>query len=214
MTHLIEQYGYAAVFLIVGLESLGIPLPGETALISAALYAGGATHNLHIAGVILAAAAGAILGDNAGYALGHWGGYRLLIRYGRYIRLEQAKVKVARYLFHRHGGYVVFFGRFVSILRTYAAFLAGTSRMPWRRFLFFNATGGVVWASLYGIAAYLLGKQIDRLSRPFAIGFGVAGVLAFIAAAFLIRKRERSLEVVAERTFPGPIEGYPGGRGL
>jgi hypothetical protein len=108
-------------------------------------------------------------------SLGHWGGYRLLVRYGRYVRLDQAKVKVARYLFLRHGGKVVFFGRFVSILRTYAAFLAGTTRMPWRRFLAFNAAGGIVWATLYGTAAYLLGKEVERLRRALAIGFGIAG---------------------------------------
>src|SRR6202011_3285994 len=136
----LSRFGYAAVFAFVGIESLGIPFPGETMLISAALYAG-ATHNLNIAGVIVAAAAGAIIGDNIGFGIGHWGGYRLLLRYGRYIRLHEGRVKLARYLFQQHGGKVVFFGRFVSVLRTYAAFLAGTARMPWPRFLAFNASG-------------------------------------------------------------------------
>jgi len=213
MAQLIHQYGYLAVFVIVGLESLGIPLPGETTLITAALYAG-ATHNLGIEGVIAAASAGAILGDNIGYRIGHWGGYRLLVRYGRYVRLDQAKVKVARYLFLRFGPAVVFFGRFVSILRAYAAFLAGTSRMPWPRFLFFNATGGIVWATLYGTAAYLLGNQIDRLSGPVAIAFGAAGVLAIVLIVIVVRRKERRLERAAERAFPGPLEGYPGGKPL
>jgi membrane protein YqaA with SNARE-associated domain len=124
------QFGYAAVFGFVGIESLGVPFPGETMLISAALYAG-ATHNLSIVGVIVTAAAGAIVGDNIGFGVGHWGGYRLLLRYGHYIRLHEGRVKLARYLFQQHGGKVVFFGRFVSVLRTYAAFLAGTARMPW-----------------------------------------------------------------------------------
>ncbi len=210
MTNFIVHYGYLAVFVVVALESLGIPLPGETTLITAALYAG-ATHHLWILGVILAAIAGAILGDNFGYLIGHWGGYRLLVRYGRYIRLDEAKVKVARYLFLRFGGRVVFFGRFVSILRAYAAFLAGTTRMPWPRFLIFNAAGGIVWASLYGTAAYLLGKEVERVSRPLAIAFGVAGVVALITAAILVRRRERQLEVAAERALPGPLAGYPGG---
>ena len=213
MTNLIAHYGYLAVFLIVGLESLGIPLPGETTLITAALYAG-ATHHLWIAGVILAAIGGAILGDNFGYLIGHWGGYRLLVRYGRYIRLDEAKVKVARYLFLRFGGRVVFFGRFVSILRAYAAFLAGTTRMPWPRFLVFNAAGGIVWASLYGTAAFFLGKEVERLSRPLAIAFGVAGVIALIVAAILIRRQEHQLEVEAEQALPGRLAGYPGGARL
>jgi membrane protein DedA with SNARE-associated domain len=213
MTQLIHQYGYLAVLMLVGLESLGTPLPGETALIGAALYAG-STHNLGIAGVILAAVAGAFLGDNAGYLIGHWGGYRLLVRYGRYVRLDQAKVKVARYLFLRRGGLVVFFGRFISILRAYAAFLAGASRMPWPRFLIYNAAGGIVWASSYGIAAYLLGKGMDQLSRPLAIIFGVAGVTVTVVAALVIHRNERRLEALAERALPGPLEGYPGGRPL
>ena len=159
------RFGYAAVFAFVGIESMGIPFPGETMLISAALYAG-ATHNLHIVGVIVAAAAGAIIGDNIGFGVGHWGGYRLLVRYGRYIRLHPARVKLARYLFLRHGAKVVFFGRFISVLRTYAAFLAGTARMPWPRFLIFNALGGIIWATLYGVGAYLAGDRITKLSPP------------------------------------------------
>lgn len=213
MTSLIAQYGYLAVFAVIGLESLGIPLPGETTLITAALYAG-ATHRLNIVGVLGAAIAGAILGDNVGYLIGHWGGYRLLVRYGRYLRLDQAKVKVARYLFRRFGGRVVFFGRFVSILRAYAAFLAGTSRMPWRRFLAFNAAGGFVWASLYGTAAYLFGRAVERASRPLAITLAVIAIVAIVIAVLVIRNQEHHLEQVAEAAYPGPLEGYPGGRPL
>ena len=210
LTYYVQQYGYLAVFVVVGLESVGIPLPGETTLVSAALYAG-ATHNLHIVWVIAAAAAGAIIGDNIGYLIGHWGGYRLMVRFGRYIGLSQRRVKVARYLFARYGGEVVFFGRFVSILRAYAAFLAGTARMPWRRFLLYNAAGGIVWASLYGTGAYLLGRAIDVVSRELAIVFIAAGVIAIIAGAWVVRVNEKRLEEVAEKTFPGPLPGYPGG---
>jgi membrane protein DedA with SNARE-associated domain len=210
VTNLVEQYGYLAVFIIVGLESLGIPLPGETTLVTAALYAA-ATHHLNIAGVILAGIAGAILGDNCGFLLGHWGGYRLLVRYGRHIHLDQAKVKVARYLFLRHGGKVVFFGRFVSILRAWAAFLAGTSRMPWPRFLIYNAAGGIVWATLYGTAAYFLGQAVLGASRPIAITVGVIAAVVIVLAILLIRRREHELEAVAERAMPRPLPGYPGG---
>ena len=210
MTYYVQHFGYWAVLAIVGLESIGIPLPGETTLISAALYAG-ATHNLQIVWVIAAAATSAIIGDNLGYLLGHWGGYRLLVRYGQYVGLDQRKVKVAHYLFARYGGSVVFFGRFTAILRTYAAFIAGTARMPWPSFLFFNAAGGVVWATIYGTAAYTLGKQIDRVGTEFAIGFGVAGVIAVIVGIWVIRLYEQRLEAVAEKAYPGPLPGYPGG---
>jgi len=204
LTNLVAQYGYLAVLVIVGLESTGVPLPGETTLVAAALYAG-ATHNLNIVGVVIAAAVGAILGDNLGYLIGHWGGYRLLIRYGRYIRLSEKRIKIARYLFLRYGGEVVFFGRFTAILRAYAAFLAGTTRMPWRRFLFFNAAGGIAWATIYGGGAYLLGRQIERLSGPFEIVFAAAAVIAIVVGALIIRRQEERLAVAAEKAFPGPL---------
>ena len=203
----VVSYGYLAVFAFVGIESLGIPFPGETALVAAAVYAG-TTGNLSIALVIAAAAAGAIIGDNVGFGVGHWGGYRLLVRYGQYLRLDQAKLKVGRYLFLRHGGKVVFFGRFVSVLRTYAAFLAGTSRMRWRRFLVFNAAGGIVWATVFGLGGYYLGNGIERLSKPVGIGFAVAAVIAIVAAFFFVRRSESRLEDRAERAFPGPLEGF------
>ena len=203
-TDLVSHYGYLAVLIVVGLESLGVPLPGETTLVAAALYAG-ATHRLNVVGVIVAASAGAIIGDNIGYLFGHWGGYRLLVRYGRYIRFDEPRIKVARYLFLRFGGPVVFFGRFVSILRTYAAFLAGTTRMPWRRFIVYNAAGGIGWATIYGSAAYVLGKNVDSFSRPLTIGFAIAGLVAIVVLAVTIRRTEDSLRPAAEAAFPGPL---------
>jgi len=202
---LLSTYGYFAVLLFIGVESLGVPLPGETMLITAAIYAG-ATHRLAIEGVIAAAIAGAIIGDNIGFGIGWWGGFRLLKRYGRYVRLDEPKLKVGRYIFMLHGGKVVFFGRFVSILRAYAAFLAGTNRMHWRRFLAFNAAGGIVWATLYGAAAYVLGTQIVRLSAMADNAFGVLGGIILIAGILLIRRFEKRLEAAAEEALPGPLE--------
>lgn len=150
LMHLLATYGYLAVLLFVAIESTGIPFPGETMLLVAAIAAG-TTHQLSIAWVIVAAAGGAILGDNLGFWVGREGGYRLLRRYGRYIRLEEHRLKQGQYLFLKHGGKVVFFGRFVAVLRAWAAFLAGTNRMRWPRFLLFNAAGGIVWATLYGL---------------------------------------------------------------
>jgi len=209
LNDILTSYGYLAVLLFVGIESLGVPFPGETMLITAAIYAG-ATHHLAIAGVIAAAATGAIVGDNIGFAIGWFGGYPLLRRYGRYIRLDEAKLKVGRYIFMRQGAKVVFFGRFVSVLRTYAAFLAGTNHMGWRRFLVFNALGGIVWSTLYGVAAYLAGKQVEKLHGTATIVFGVIGGLALIAGFLFIRSHEKRLEAKAEEALPGPLDDHIG----
>ena len=205
----LATYGYLAVLVFVGIESTGIPFPGETMLVTAAIYAG-TTGNLSIPFVIGAAATGAIIGDNIGFGVGHWGGYRLLVRYGKYVRLDQAKLKVGRYIFHRHGGKVVFFGRFISILRAYAAFLAGTNRMRWWRFLVFNAAGGIIWATIYGTGAYYLGKTIVKVSKPVGIAFAVVAVIAIVAAFIITRRSESRLEEKAEQAFPGPLEGFEG----
>ena len=204
--HLLATYGYWAVFAIVGIESFGIPSPGETMLITASIYAG-ATHRLQIEFVIAAAVAGAVIGDNCGYAVGHWGGYRLLIRYGKYVRLDEASIKLVRLLFLRHGGKLVYFGRFISVLRTYAAVFAGTTRMPWWRFLIFNAAGGITWATLWGVAAYAAGQQIDKLLGPVGIVLGVLGAAVLVAAFVLVRRNEARLKEEAERAFPGPLRG-------
>jgi membrane protein DedA with SNARE-associated domain len=161
----LTTYGYWAVLLFVAIESIGIPFPGETMLLVAAIFAG-TTHRLFIPLVIVAAASGAILGDNLGFWVGREGGFRLLRRYGRYIRLDERKLKLGLYLFRRHGGKVVFFGRFVAVLRAWAAFLAGTNRMRWPAFLLFNALGGIVWATAYGLGGYFLGDNIHRLAGP------------------------------------------------
>ena len=214
LDHLLSTYGYAAVFAFIAIESLGIPFPGETMLITAGIYTG-TTHHLEIALVIAAAAAGAIIGDNIGYGVGHWGGYRLLLRYGKYVRIDRAKLKVGRYIFVRHGAKVVFFGRFVSILRTYAAFLAGTNKMDWKRFLLYNASGGIIWALIFGLASYLLGRTIDKLSTPVDIALGVVGGLAVVAFLVFLRRNQKRLEEEAERAFPGDVARLPevGGEG-
>ncbi len=181
----LESYGYLVVFLLVLIESIGVPVPGETALIGAALYAG-STHKLEIWAVILAAIAGAIVGDNIGFSIGRYGGARILLRHGHRIGLHEGRLKIGIWLFRRHGGKVVFWGRFVSVLRTYAAFLAGTNRMAWPRFLVFNAAGAIVWATFFGVVYYVFGSAIQRLSTAIDIAFGVAGVAALVAFARLV----------------------------
>lgn len=201
LNNLLTNFGYLAVFALVGTESLGIPLPGETMLITAAIYAG-ATHNLSIAGVIGAAIAGAIIGDNIGYAVGYKGGLPLLRRYGRYIRLDERRLKLGRYLFVKYGGKVVFFGRFVSVLRTYAAFLAGTSHMHWRRFFAFNASGGIIWSVSYGLAAYYGQHAFKQLSTPLDIALGVAAVAAIALLVRFVRRNAERLAREAEQALP------------
>jgi membrane protein DedA with SNARE-associated domain len=200
----LESYGYLVVFLLVMVESIGIPVPGETALIAAALYAG-STHKLEIWGVIAAATAGAIIGDNIGFSIGRYGGAKLLLRHGHRIRLNEGRLKIGIWLFRRHGGKVVFWGRFVSILRTYAAFLAGTNQMAWPRFLFFNAAGGVVWATTFGIAYYVFGSALEKLSTTIDIGLGVAGVVGLVAFLVWSKRKEDELLERAEREVGGSV---------
>ncbi len=206
--HLLTTYGYWAVFIFIAIESTGIPFPGETMLLVAAIFAG-TTHHLSLPLVIVAAASGAILGDNLGFLMGREWGYRLLRRYGRALHLDERKLKLGQYLFLKHGGKVVFFGRFVAVLRAWAAFLAGTNRMRWPDFLFFNALGGTVWATLIGTGGYYLGDAMRRLNGPIAITTGVLAVLVTIAFLIFVRRNEQRLEAEAERALPGPFYTSP-----
>ena len=205
ITHLLQTYGYWAVLVFVAIESTGIPFPGETMLLAAAIYAG-RTHNLSLPLVIAAAATGAILGDNVGFWVGREGGYRLLRRFGRYIRLDERRLKLGQYLFQRHGGKVVFFGRFVAVLRAWAAFLAGTNAMKWDRFLVFNAAGGILWATLFGVGGYVLGDNIHRIVGPVGVAAVVIAAVLLIAGFIFLRRNEKRLEDEAERALPGPLE--------
>jgi membrane protein DedA with SNARE-associated domain len=202
--HLVSTYGYWAVGVIVGLESIGLPLPGETMLIAAATFAG-ATHRLDITYVIAAAAAGAIIGDSIGFLLGREIGFPLLHRYGPRVGLTEPRLKLGQYLFLKHGGKVVFFGRFVALLRTLAAFLAGANGMYWPRFLLFNASGGIFWATIFGAGAYSFGQLIDRFAKP--VGFVLLGlaVVGGLISFIVVRRHERVLIAHAERALPGPL---------
>jgi len=200
----LESYGYLVVFLLVMLESIGVPVPGETALIGAALYAG-STGKLEIWGVIAVAIAGAIIGDNIGFSIGRYGGAKLLLRHGHKIRLDEGRIKIGIWLFRRHGGKLVFWGRFVSILRTYAAFLAGTNQMAWGRFLVFNAAGAVVWATTFGVAYYVFGSALQKLSTTIDITLGVAGVAILVAFLVWSKRKEDELLERAEREVQGSV---------
>jgi membrane protein DedA with SNARE-associated domain len=204
LPHLLSTCGYGAVGGLTALESLGVPLPGETILIAAAVIAG-TSHALNIWLVIAAAAGGAVLGNSISYWIGRELGHRLLVRYGRYVWLSERRIKLGQYLFLRFGGAVVFSGHFVGPLRALAAFLAGTERMTWPRFLAFNTAGGIVWAATFGLGAYFLGKEAERLAKPVGIGLGIAAAIVIIALALLVRRHETELEAKAEAELPGPL---------
>jgi len=190
------------LFAVVMAESMGVPMPGETALITAALYAG-ATHRIDILDVVIVAASAAIVGDNIGYLVGRTVGLRLAVRYGRYVGLNAGRLKVGQYLFLKHGGKIVFFGRFVAFLRTFAALLAGANRMPWPRFLVMNATGGVCWAALFGGGAYLLGESIKRIAGPISLMFLLAALGLVAAGILFFRRYEKELEERANAAISG-----------
>ncbi|MGH7117574.1 MAG: DedA family protein [Acetobacteraceae bacterium] len=206
--HTISQVGYGAVGLAVGIKGIGIPFPGETTLIAAALYAG-ATHQRNVVVVVLVATIGAILDDSVGFVIGREFGSRLLVKYGHYIRMTKPRTKLGQYLFLRHGGKVAFFGRFIAILRALAAFLAGANRMSWPRFLVFNAAGGIVWAASYGFGAYFFATAMHDFMGPVGIVLTVAAAAGIIASVAFLRRNERRPEEEAENALPGPIRQRP-----
>jgi len=204
LIHFISIYGYAVVVLIIGLESLGLPLPGETILITAAIYAG-RSHNLNIWLVVGAAALGAIVGNTIGFWIGREGGYRFLLRYGSHLHLTEGRLKLGQFLFRRHGGAIIFFSRFIPVLRAFGALLAGANRMRWRSFFLFNIAGATVWAMLFGGGAYFLGSEIHLFTRYAGIGAACAAIVLFAVIAIYLRRHEARLQSEAERAFPGPL---------
>jgi membrane protein DedA with SNARE-associated domain len=193
--HFLMTYGYAAIFLIVMMESAGVPLPGETTLVSAAVYAG-THHTLNISFIIAVAAAGAIFGDNIGYWVGRKFGNSFVSRYGHLVGLDDSKRKLAQYLFKRHGGKIVFFGRFVALLRAFAALLAGVNGLPPLRFFIFNAAGGIVWAVFFGLGGYLLGEGINHVAGP--IGWAALAIAIVFAVAFWRYYKQNEERLLAE----------------
>lgn len=196
--------GYSFVCIVVALESMGLPVPGETTLVTAAIYAG-TTHRLNIWLVIAAAATGAIVGDSIGFWIGRVFGHRLLLRYGGVLRMTPRRIKLGQYLFQRHGGKVVFFGRFFAVLRALAALLAGVNYMDWRRFLLFNVSGGIVWATVFGLGAHELGREIEDLRGTAGLLLSIAGIVAVIAGLWFVKRHETALEDRADAALPGPL---------
>jgi membrane protein DedA with SNARE-associated domain len=191
VTHLLHSYGLPILFLAVGIESAGVPIPGETTLIAAAVLASTGKTNWSVEVVIAVAAAGAIVGDNVGYWIGRTGGRELLERWEPLARHTRRVLPPAERFFEKHGGKAVFIARFIAVLRVTAAWVAGISRMPWWKFFVWNAAGGIAWATLVGLVAYYGGKAAaDAIGRYGLYGLGVlAGVVVIASGVFYLLRR-------------------------
>jgi membrane protein DedA with SNARE-associated domain len=199
--HLVRTAGYPLLFLIVMSESSGVPVPGETGLITAAVLA--SQGKLSIVLVIVLAATGAIVGDNIGYVIGRKGGRWLLERPGRFARQRREVLLIGEPFFERHGPKAVFFGRFLLGLRVWASWLAGATRMHWRSFATWNALGGICWATAVGLIIYEAGSSAKNALEAFGI-YGLGAAAVAIVAAYLLgrRYRRRAASGAARSTAP------------
>ncbi|MBJ7338366.1 DedA family protein [Mycolicibacterium sp.] len=189
---------YLVVGLVIGLESLGIPLPGEIALVSAALLASRHTLDINPVGVGAAATIGAIIGDTIGYGIGHRYGMSLFERLGRRFpkHFGPGHVALAKQLFTRWGVWAVFFGRFIALLRIFAGPLAGALKMPYRKFLAANATGAILWAGGTTAVVYYLGMAAEKwLSRFSWVALVIAVVIGVV---FTLVMKERTAAAIAK----------------
>ena len=187
--HLVEVAGYPLLFLIVMSESSGLPVPGETGLITAGVLA--SQGKLQIELVIAIAAAAAIVGDNIGYVIGRKGGRWLLERPGPFLRQRREVLVVGTPFFERHGPKAVFFGRFVLGLRVWASWLAGATHMHWRSFVLWNALGGITWATAIGLIAYFLGHSAGNAIETFGL-FGLAAVVFALVSGIVLHRRHHA----------------------
>jgi membrane protein DedA with SNARE-associated domain len=203
--HLIHVYGLLVVAGLIGLECVGLPFPGETVLIVASVVAG-TKHDLNIVSVILTAGGAAIIGRMIGYVIGREFGYWLLLRYGGYLWITESRIKLGQYLFLRHGGKIIFIAQFIPVLRSIAGILAGANRMPWPRFMLTNIIGAFLWATLFGLAAYLLGRQVEQLSGWVVLVFGIVVLIFIVVAATFVRRNEAQLITEADKALPGPLK--------
>jgi membrane protein DedA with SNARE-associated domain len=174
-------------------------------LILASIFAG-TKHDLNIFSVVFTAAAAAIVGQMIGYVIGREFGYWLLLRYGPYLRITESRIKLGEYLFLRHGSKIIIIARFVPFLRALAGILAGANRMPWRQFMLANVAGAVIWASFFGFAAYMLGRQVERFAGPMIILIGLAALITIAIGAHFVGRHEAQLVAEAERALPGPLK--------
>jgi membrane protein DedA with SNARE-associated domain len=199
---LVASYGYAVTFLLVFLESLGVPVPGEGILIATSLFAA-RTQRLEIWLVVATASMAAFLGTSIGYLLGRSAGHALIQRFGGYVGLSPARQRLGQYLFIRHGAKIIFLGRFIAILRAFAGILAGANRMPWRRFLLFNGLGAIAWTTTIALGAFYFGRTFVHVSGPVGVALLVLAGLSLIAALIYARGQEAALQRAADAALAG-----------
>jgi len=193
ITHWLASHGYLAVGTTIALESLGLPVPGEAAVIAISAYAA-TTHRLDIWWVFVACTAGAALGGTAGYLIGRKLGYWLLLRYGRYIGITERRMRIAQLLFRRFGGPIVFFARFVAIFRSLAALFAGAYRMGWLRFTIFNIAGAIIWSAVFGFGTFYFANEVKRWSGTVTLGAGIVAGIAIIGGLIWTHGHEGEFE--------------------
>ena len=200
----LDNYGYLAVAGLVMVENFGVPAPGETILVAAAVYAG--TGRLSIVGVSVIAILAAVVGNCIGYAIGYFGGHTLVLRYGRYVFLTKERLEKTERFFARRGGLVVVAGRFIEGLRQAAGIIAGTAEMPWRNFLAFTTLGAVLWVGVWAPVGYLAGNHIGTIySTATRYSLYLLIALAVVLAAWLARtiwRRRRGPAAQARQTIP------------
>ncbi len=184
----LDHYGYLAVIGLVLVEDFGVPVPGETVLILAAVYAG--TGRLNVFLVALLGFCGAVIGDNLGFAIGHFGGRALVERYGRYILLTPARLNTATEFFERHGGKIIVAARFIEGLRQANGIIAGTTGMRWEKFLLFNMLGAALWVAVWVSLGYFSGNHIDTIYNTAA---RYSTYLAIAAGVFIVSLIARHL---------------------
>jgi len=212
VAHLIHAYGLLVVAGFIGLESMCIPLPGETALIVGSVIAG-RTHELNIVEVIVTAALASLAGRVVGYAIGWRFGYWLLLRYGRYVWITEKRIKLGQYLFLKHGAAIIIIAQFIPVLRAIAGVLAGANRMPGRRFVVASAIGASLWAVVFGMGGYVFGVQFAHLARSWWIFsgpsgwviFGIGAVIVLSILTVFVGRHEAQWAAKAERALPGPL---------
>jgi len=196
--HMVHHYGYWVITLAIALECAGLLVPGETVFFGSAIYAS-TTGRLNIVDVIAAACAGAIVGNAIGYSIGRLLGEKLLVRHGARIGLTERRLALGRYLFRRHGGKMIFLGRFCSVLRSFTPLLAGANEMPRRQFAAWTVAGGIAWPALHGAFAYVLGDAASRLSTPVQVLLGVAVLAGVVLVLRFLKRNEKQLEDMAMR---------------
>ena len=194
---LLDSYGYLAVGGLLFVEDFGVPTPGETILIAAAVYAGAGQLNIVL--VVVIGFLAALAGDNVGFAIGHFGGRALVLRFGRHVFLTEKRLDKAERFFTRHGGKVVTIARFVEGLRQANGIVAGLAKMPWRRFLVFNALGAALWVATWSAVGYLAGNNLttiyDQLKRYELYLLAALGVLVVVLIGRWLRRRNQERRV-------------------